>query len=54
MTDGSLEALRSRVAQTTIDPTSFLSTDYFNSFNDVIMILGMIGGCQEGVKLLNV
>jgi hypothetical protein len=33
---------RARVAGTTIDGGTLLSTDYFNSFNEVIMLLGMI------------
>jgi hypothetical protein len=33
---------RARVAGTTIDDGTLLSTDYFNSFNEVIMLLGMI------------
>jgi hypothetical protein len=33
---------RTRVAGTTIDDGSLLSTDYFNSFNEVIMLLGML------------
>jgi hypothetical protein len=33
---------RARVAGTTIDGGTLLSTDYFNSFNEVIMLLGMV------------
>src|SRR5438270_13930150 len=33
---------RTRVAGTTIDAGTLLSTDYFNSFNEVIMLLGML------------
>ena len=33
---------RARVAGTTIDDGTLLSTDYFNSFNEVIMLLGMV------------
>jgi hypothetical protein len=33
---------RARVAGTTIDDGTLLSTDYFYSFNEVIMLLGMI------------
>jgi hypothetical protein len=33
---------RTRVAGTTIDCGTLLSTDYFNSFNEVIMLLGML------------
>jgi hypothetical protein len=32
-----------RVSGTTIDTGTLLSTDYFNSFNEVIMLLGMLG-----------
>ena len=33
---------QTRVVGTTIDGTTLLSTDYFNSFNEVIMLLGML------------
>jgi hypothetical protein len=33
---------RAKVIGTTIDTGTLLSTDYFNSFNEVIMLLGMI------------
>jgi hypothetical protein len=33
---------QARVAGTTIDGGTLLSTDYFNSFNEVIMLLGML------------
>jgi hypothetical protein len=33
---------RELVAGTTIDGGTLLSTDYFNSFNEVIMLLGMV------------
>jgi hypothetical protein len=39
-----LEHYRERVAGTNIDPRSLLSTDYFNSFNTVIMLFGMLFG----------
>ncbi len=31
-----------RIAGTNIDPRSMLSTDYFNHFNEVIMLFGML------------
>lgn len=34
--------LSERIAETTIDPRSLLSTDYFNHFNEAIMLLGMV------------
>src|ERR1700722_12776120 len=33
---------RERVSGTTIDSSTLLSTDYFNLFNEVIMLLGML------------
>ena len=36
------DAYRERVVGTTIDSFTLLSTDYFNSFNEVIMLLGMV------------
>jgi hypothetical protein len=33
---------RELVRGTTIDPSTLLSTDYFNLFNEVIMLLGML------------
>jgi hypothetical protein len=38
---------RTRVAGTTIDGGTLLSTDYFNSFNEVIMLLGMLPDMPE-------
>lgn len=40
-------ALHDRIAGTTIDPRSLLSTDYFNHFNEVIMFLGMLPDMPE-------
>jgi hypothetical protein len=40
--DSRIDDIRSRVAGTTIDPSSLLSTDYFNHFNEAIMLLGML------------
>jgi hypothetical protein len=36
------DEFRAKVAGTTIDDGTLLSTDYFNSFNEVIMLLGMV------------
>lgn len=36
------EEYRARLQGTTIDPNTFLSTDYFNLFNEVIMLFGML------------
>jgi hypothetical protein len=41
---------RSRVAGTTIDGTTLLSTDYFNTFNEVIMLLGMLPEMPEMIE----
>src|ERR1700748_1360522 len=37
-----LEFYREKVKGTTIDPSTLLSTDYFNHFNEVIMLLGIL------------
>jgi len=42
--DGDLAA---RIAPTTIDDGTFLSTDYFNAFNEIIMLLGMMQDMPE-------
>jgi len=42
-----LEQYRERVKGTTIDPATLLSTDYFNLFNEVIMLLGMLGDMPD-------
>jgi hypothetical protein len=42
-----LEEYRERVRGTTIDPGTLLSTDYFNLFNEVIMLLGMLGDMPD-------
>ena len=42
-----LEEYRMKVADTNIDPRSLLSTDYFNSFNSVVMILDMLPDAPE-------
>lgn len=41
------EAYRERVKDTTIDSGTLLSTDYFNLFNEVIMLLGMAGDMPD-------
>jgi hypothetical protein len=41
---------RSRVAGTTIDGATLLSTDYFNTFNEVIMLLGMLPEMPEMIE----
>ncbi len=41
------EQISERIAGTNIDPRSFLSTDYFNHFNTVIMLLGMLPDSPE-------
>lgn len=42
-----IEAIRKRVAGTTIDPATLLSTDYFNHFNEAIMLIGMLPEMPE-------
>jgi hypothetical protein len=42
-----LEEYRRKVADTNIDPRSFLSTDYFNMFNSVVMVLDMLPDAPE-------
>jgi hypothetical protein len=41
---------RALVAGTTIDDGTLLSTDYFNSFNEVIMLLGMVPDMPEMIE----
>jgi len=45
--DKDLAALRIRLAGKNIDPESLLATDYFNHFNEVIMLLEMIPSLPE-------
>ena len=45
--DSRLDDIRNRLAGTTIDPASLLSTDYFNHFNEPIMLLGMLPDMPE-------
>jgi hypothetical protein len=42
-----LEEYRQKVAGTNIDPRSLLSTDYFNTFNSVVMLLDMLPDMPE-------
>lgn len=42
-----LEKVREKLIGTNIDSRSFLSTDYFNHFNEVIMMLNMLGDAPE-------
>ncbi len=42
-----LDKIRERLVGTNIDPRSFLSTDYFNHFNEVIMMLNMLNDAPE-------
>lgn len=42
-----VEDYKDRVAGTNIDPRSLLSTDYFNHFNEVVMMLSMVGDMPE-------
>lgn len=42
-----LDKIRERLVGTNIDPRSFLSTDYFNHFNEVIMMLNMLPDAPE-------
>lgn len=46
MTD-MIEQYRQKVVGTNIDPRSLLSTDYFNHFNSVIMLFGMLPDAPE-------
>jgi hypothetical protein len=41
---------RTRVAGTTIDGATLLSTDYFNIFNEVTMLLGMLPDMPEMIE----
>lgn len=41
------QAFQERIAGTNIDPRSLLSTDYFNHFNEVVMMLSMVGDMPE-------
>lgn len=42
-----LEEYRQKVAGTSIDPRSLLSTDYFNTFNSVVMLFDMLPEMPE-------
>ncbi|MDX9688840.1 MAG: hypothetical protein EOM37_04945 [Proteobacteria bacterium] len=41
------EEYKERVAGTNIDPRSLLCTDYFNHFNEVVMMFSMVGDMPE-------
>ncbi len=42
-----IDEIRQKVAGTNIDPRSLLSTDYFNTFNSVVMVLDMVADMPE-------
>lgn len=42
-----LDDIRQKVAGTNIDQRSLLSTDYFNTFNSVVMVLDMLAEAPE-------
>ncbi|MGB8839995.1 MAG: hypothetical protein WCC64_02890 [Aliidongia sp.] len=44
------EHYRDLVTGTTIDSTTLLSTDYFNLFNEVIMLLGMLPDMPDMIE----
>ena len=44
------DEFRTRVAGTTIDVATLLSTDYFNIFNEVTMLLGMLPAMPEMIE----
>lgn len=44
---GNIADFADRIAGTNIDNRSLLSTDYFNHFNEVVMMLGMVGDMPE-------
>ncbi len=41
------EAMREKVQDSNLDPTTFLATDYLNHFNEVVMLLEMIPDMPE-------
>ena len=45
--DSKVEDIRARVAGTNIDERTFLTTDYFNHFNEVIMLFSMLPDMPE-------
>jgi hypothetical protein len=49
-----LELYRERVKGTTIDAGSLLSTDYFNLFNEVTMLLGLLPDMPEMMEEIEV
>lgn len=40
-------ALQAKVAESNLDPTTFLGTDYLNHFNEIVMLLEMIPDMPE-------
>lgn len=42
-----IDEYREKIKDTNIDSRSFLSTDYFNTFNSVVMMLDMLPDCPE-------
>jgi hypothetical protein len=44
------EEYRARLQGTTIDPNTFLSTDYFNHFNEAIMLFAMLPDMPEMIE----
>jgi len=48
------EEYRARVLGTTIDPNTFLSTDYFNLFNEVIMLFGMLPDMPDMLEEIDI
>jgi hypothetical protein len=42
-----VEDYKDKIAGTNIDPRSLLSTDYFNHFNEVVMMFSMVGDMPE-------
>jgi|GEM_PF-1273420 hypothetical protein len=45
-----LEEYRQRIVDTNIDARSFLSTDYLNAFNSIVMLLDMLPDAPELVE----
>lgn len=45
--DSTYEAMREKIKDSNLDPTTFLATDYLNHFNEVVMLLEMIPDMPE-------
>ncbi len=41
------QALQAKIAESNLDPTTFLGTDYLNHFNEIVMLLDMIPDMPE-------